>query len=130
MNPDVRASAHNTKVERLGLGYLRHFDLVIAGLDNREARLWVGTSCRKLRHDLGRRRHRRTSRTCPRVRRVHGHYVPCFPVDTDANRPCTSKHNHRIREIAAIQVQEAVKLLVGRDDLVAAKTKPWSAPAR
>jgi adenylyltransferase/sulfurtransferase len=48
LNPDVTATAHTSRVERLGLGYLRRFDLVIAGLDSREARLWVGSSCRKL----------------------------------------------------------------------------------
>ena len=32
----------------LGDGYLANFDLVLAGLDNREARVWLSASCRRV----------------------------------------------------------------------------------
>ena len=135
MNPDVRATARSTKVERLGLGYLRHFDLVIAGLDNREARLWVGTSCRKLGMtwvDGAIEGLRGLVRVFPPT----GACYECTLGEADRailsnRRSCALLSVEQMQTghvptnattasvIAAIQVQEAVKLLVGRDDLVA-----------
>ena len=48
MNPDVTAVGSVEDVKRLGLGFISAFDLVVAGLDNREARLWINQACRKL----------------------------------------------------------------------------------
>ena len=135
MNPDVRTRSHHTKVERLGLGYLRHFDLVIAGLDSREARLWVGTACRKLGKtwiDGAIEGLRGLARVFPPT----GACYECTLGEADrailsSRRSCALLSVAEMRTghvptnattasvIAAVQVQEAVKLLVGRDDLVA-----------
>jgi len=48
INPDARAQwFHGDVVHELGLGVYHWADLVIAGLDNREARLWINRCCWK-----------------------------------------------------------------------------------
>jgi adenylyltransferase/sulfurtransferase len=44
----VAVSSRETPVQRLGIAYLRKFDVVIGALDNREARAWVNQACRKI----------------------------------------------------------------------------------
>lgn len=44
----VVVSSHEVPVQRLGIAYLRRFDVVVGALDNREARAWVNQACRKL----------------------------------------------------------------------------------
>lgn len=48
LNPDVQATGLHGSVMAMGLGEVADHDLVVAGLDNREARVWVGRACRKL----------------------------------------------------------------------------------
>lgn len=48
LNPEVSVEGIVGDVRSIGLGRLRHFDLVIGGLDNREARVWTNQACRKL----------------------------------------------------------------------------------
>lgn len=48
LNPDVTAHHIVGDIKQQGLGWVRRFDLVIGGLDNREARVWVNQACRKL----------------------------------------------------------------------------------
>ena len=48
LNPDVEAVGVHGSVMALGLGEVAAHDLVVAGLDNREARVWIGRACRKL----------------------------------------------------------------------------------
>lgn len=48
MNPDVETYAFTVSVQKLGNAFLDQFDLVIAGLDNREARIWLGAALRRL----------------------------------------------------------------------------------
>lgn len=46
INPDIKVQAYNGNViHDLGLGVFRAMDVVICGLDNREARLWVNQCC-------------------------------------------------------------------------------------
>jgi len=135
LNPDVTAVAHTVPVQQLGLGFLNGVDLVIAGLDNREARLWVGQSCRKLGQywvdgaieGL---------RGLVRVFLPEGACYECTLGDMDRKimaqrRACALLSAEEMEAgkvptnattasiIAAIEVQEAVKLLVGRSDLLA-----------
>jgi molybdopterin/thiamine biosynthesis adenylyltransferase len=135
LNPDVTAVAHNMAIQQLGLGFLNDVDLVIAGLDSREARLWVGQSCRKLGmywvdgaiEGL---------RGLVRVFLPEGACYECTLGETDRKimaqrRACallsvgemaTGKvptNATTASVIAAIEVQEAVKLIVGRGDLLA-----------
>jgi molybdopterin/thiamine biosynthesis adenylyltransferase len=48
LNPEIEVEAIHGNVMALGLGRVAGFDLVVAGLDNREARLWINRACRKL----------------------------------------------------------------------------------
>lgn len=48
LNPDITTSFYAVPVQKLGNAFLNSFDLVIAGLDNREARIWLGASLRRL----------------------------------------------------------------------------------
>ena len=135
LNPDVTAVAHTVPVQQLGLGFLNDVDLVIAGLDNREARLWVGQSCRKLgQHWVDGAIE--GLRGLARVFLPDGACYECTLGEADRKimaqrRACrlltaeemaggkvpTNATTASI--IAAIEVQEAVKLIVGRDDLLA-----------
>ena len=48
MNPDVETKFYTVPVQKLGNAFFQQFDLVVAGLDNREARIWLGASLRRL----------------------------------------------------------------------------------
>lgn len=49
MNPDVRAKAFVSNIiDDVGLGVFRRMDVVLGGLDNREARLHINQSCYKV----------------------------------------------------------------------------------
>ena len=49
MNPDVRAKAFVSNIiDDVGLGVFRRMDVVLGGLDNREARLAINQSCYKV----------------------------------------------------------------------------------
>lgn len=49
MNPDVKAKAFvNNIIDDVGLGVFRRMDVVLGGLDNREARLSINQSCYKV----------------------------------------------------------------------------------
>lgn len=48
INPDVKMNFYNGNIMNLGLGVFNKFDLIICGLDNREARIFVNQSCRKI----------------------------------------------------------------------------------
>ena len=47
LNPFTKTSFFVTPVQELGDAYLQQFNLIIAGLDNREARVWLGGACRR-----------------------------------------------------------------------------------
>lgn len=48
INKDVNVKYYTGNIFNLGLGVFKEMDLVICGLDNREARLFVNQSCRKV----------------------------------------------------------------------------------
>lgn len=49
INPDVKAKAFNLNIiDDVGLGVFRRMDVVLGGLDNREARLFINQSCYKV----------------------------------------------------------------------------------
>jgi len=48
LNPDVTARSFVCRVQELGSAWLDDYDVVLAGLDSREARLWVNAACRRL----------------------------------------------------------------------------------
>ncbi len=48
LNPEVETIHYTCSVQELGDGFMEQFDLVIAGLDNREARVWLGGALRRV----------------------------------------------------------------------------------
>ena len=47
MNSDVKTSFYTSPIQELGDGFLLQFDLILAGLDNREARVWLGAAAKR-----------------------------------------------------------------------------------
>lgn len=141
INPDVTLRAFVCRVQDLGSGWLRQYDVVVAGLDSREARLWVNAACRRIgmfwidgaieglqglvrvfgpegacyectlgELDLAALSHRRSCAILSPEEIASGH--------TPTNATTASV-------VAAIEVQEAIKLLVDRPDLLALLGRVW-----
>lgn len=141
INPDVTLRAFVTPVQALGSGTLADYDLVIAGLDNREARLWVNGVCRL----LGRYWVDGAIEGLQGLVRVFGPEGPCYectlgdadhqaighrrscallsPGEIASGRTPTNATSASV--VAALEVQEAIKVIVGRTDLVALVGRVW-----
>jgi molybdopterin/thiamine biosynthesis adenylyltransferase len=139
LNPEVTVTAHTGSITAMGLGWLSRFDVVIAGLDNREARLWVNQACRK----LGIPWVDGAIEGLQGVARVFLGEGPCYECtlgEADrrilaARKSCALLSAAEMASgkvpttatsasvIAGIEVQEAVKLLVGRPDLLALRNE-------
>jgi len=142
LNPDISATGHGMAVQRLGIGYLRSFDVVIGALDNREARAWVNQACRK----LGKYWIDGAIEGLRGLVRVFGPEGPCYACTlTEADykqmshrRSCallapeemlsgkTPTNATTAAIVAGVQVQEAIKLLTGNQDLLSVVGKVWS----
>lgn len=48
LNSETKTDFFTTPVQQLGDAYLQRFNLIIAGLDNREARVWLGAAARRV----------------------------------------------------------------------------------
>jgi molybdopterin/thiamine biosynthesis adenylyltransferase len=48
INPGVEIEFYDGNIMNLGLGFFKEFDIIIGGLDNREARLYINQSCWKV----------------------------------------------------------------------------------
>jgi len=48
LNPEITVIGHVGDVTARGLGWFRTFDVVVGGLDNREARVFINQACRKV----------------------------------------------------------------------------------
>lgn len=127
LNPDVRVDAIHGSVMALGLGVVADHDLVVAGLDNREARVWIGRACRK----LGRTWVDGAIEGLRGVARVFGPEGPCYEctlseVDREIlgrRRSCALLSAEEIELgkvpttatsssiIGGVQTQEAIRLL-------------------
>lgn len=135
LNPTIAVTAVNADIRTVGLGFIAGFDLVLGGLDNREARLWINAACRKLGIpwiDGAIEGLRGVARTflpegaCYECtlgeadRAILARRQSCALLSTadmlEGKVPTTATTSS---VIAAIQVQEAVKLLTGRADLLA-----------
>lgn len=142
LNPDVTAIGHDVAVQRLGIGYLRGFDIVIGALDNREARAWVNQACRK----LGMYWIDGAIEGLRGLVRVFGPEGPCYACTlTEADykqmshrRSCALLAPEEILSgktptnattaaiVGGVQVQEAIKFLTGNQDLLSVVGKVWS----
>ncbi|MDQ1306521.1 MAG: sulfur-carrier protein adenylyltransferase/sulfurtransferase [Actinomycetota bacterium] len=141
INPEVTLRAFACRVQELGSGWLRQYDLVIAGLDSREARLWVNAACRR----LGKYWIDGAIEGLQGLVRVFGPGGACYEctlgeVDLAAlshRRSCailspaeiasghTPTNATTASVVAGIEVQEAIKLLVDRPDLLALQGRVW-----
>lgn len=141
INPEVQIVAFTCRVQELGTAFLRKYDLIICGLDNREARLWVNQSARV----LGKYWIDGAIEGLQGLVRVFAPLGACYECtlgDTDRRllshrRSCallapeaiiegkTPTNSTSASVVAAIEVQEAVKILVGREDLIALRAAAW-----
>jgi adenylyltransferase/sulfurtransferase len=141
LNSDVVATAHVMPVQRLGVAYLRKFDVIIGALDNREARAWVNQAARK----LGKYWIDGAIEGLRGLVRTFGPEGSCYACTlTEADyaqmahrRSCallapeemlsgkTPTNATTAGLVAGVQVQEAIKLIVGRVDLLALVGKCW-----
>ena len=141
LNPDVIITPFVRPVQTLGAGSLIDYDMVIAGLDNREARLWLNAACRR----LGKYWIDGAIEGLQGLARVFGPDGPCYectlseadlaqlghrrscallsPEDLALGRTPTNATTASI--IAGVEAQEAIKLLVGRPELLALEGKVW-----
>lgn len=141
MNPDVEVTGWPVRVQHLGSAFLARFDLVLGALDNREARLWVNAACRRLGIDWidG------AIEGLQGLARVFAPSGPCYEctlgevdlANLAHRRSCTLLSAEEMSGgrtptnattaaiVAGVQVQEAVKLLVGRRDLVRLIGRVW-----
>jgi molybdopterin/thiamine biosynthesis adenylyltransferase len=142
LNPDIEAVGHGVAVQRLGVGYLRQFDIVIGALDNREARAWVNQACRK----LGKYWIDGAIEGLRGLVRIFGPEGPCYACTlTEADykqmshrKSCALLAPEEILSgktptnattaaiVAGIQVQEAIKFLTDNQDLMSVIGKVWS----
>ena len=141
LNPEISTDSHVMPVQRLGINYLRQFDIIIGALDNREARAWVNQASRKIGKvwiDAAIEGLRGLVRTFM----TEGACYECTLSDDDYKamshrRSCALLAPHEILGgktptnattagvVAGVQVQEAIKLLVGRQDLMSLSGKVW-----
>lgn len=141
INPDISSEYFTVPVQHLGDVFISKYDLVIAGLDNREARVWLGAALRRMNKNwidgaieglMGK----------VQIFTPEGPCYACGMNDKDwellaKRKSCTLLGKEEILGghtptnattssiIAGIEVQEAIKYLVGRPDLVALENKIW-----
>jgi molybdopterin/thiamine biosynthesis adenylyltransferase len=142
LNPDTLLTGFACRVQDLGVGAFADYDVVLGGLDNREARLWVNQACRKMGIpwvDGAIEGLRGTARVflpasgaCYECtlgegdRAALAHRMSCALLSRsemlEGKTPTTATS---ASVVAAVQAQEAIKLLAGRPDLVALAGKAW-----
>ena len=141
LNPDVTARSFVCRVQELGSAWLDDYDVVIAGLDSREARLWVNAACRRLGKPWidgaieglqGIVRMFDAHGACydctlgEAERAAISHRRSCAllsPEEIVSGRTPTNATTASV--VAALEVQEAIKLIVGRDDLLSLRGRVW-----
>lgn len=141
MNSDVKTEYYTCPIQELGDGFIGQFDLIVAGLDNREARVWLGAAAK------------RTGRVWidGAIEGLMGKVQtfvpdgPCYACtmgdkDWEALTKRLSCKLLGVEEmegghtptnattssiIAGVQAQEAIKYLVGKRDYFAIENKVW-----
>lgn len=142
LNPDCEIGGSMIDVRRLPLGRLARYDVVVGGLDNREARLFVNQACRKLGIPW-------VDGAIEGLRGVAKVFLPdgpCYECTLgEVDRQILSKRKScgllseeelldgkvpttitTAALIAAVQAQETVKLLHGDHDRLALSNQGWN----
>ena len=141
LNSEIETSFYTCPVQELGDAFVADFTLVIAGLDNREARVWLGSAVRRVGKvwiDAAIEGLMGSVQTFT----PDGPCYACSMNDVDwkavaYRRSCKLLGNEEIEAghtptnattssiIAGIQTQEAIKYLVEEPDLYALENKVW-----
>lgn len=141
LNDDVTHRAFTVPVQRLGSAAITEYDLVIGALDNREARLWVSKTVRK----FGGYWIDGAIEGLRGLARMFGPEGPCYActlseadwVQLSHRKSCALLAPEEIQEgktptnattaaiVSGVQVQEAIKFLVGAKDQLALIGKSW-----
>jgi molybdopterin/thiamine biosynthesis adenylyltransferase len=141
MNTDVHTQFFTSPIQELGDAFLLQFDLILAGLDNREARVWLGAAAKRtgkvwidaaIEGLMGKVQTfvpdgpcyactmgdkdwealtKRLSCKLLGVEEMEGGHAPTNATTSSI--------------IAGIQTQEAIKYLVGKKDFYALENKVW-----
>lgn len=137
----VEVVPHTVPIQRLGVGYLNKFDIVLGALDNREARAWVNQACRK----LGLYWLDGAIEGLRGLARMFGPEGACYECTLSENdykqmshrKSCALLAPQDILEgktptnastasiIAAVQVQEAIKYLNGKIESLSLLSRAW-----
>jgi adenylyltransferase/sulfurtransferase len=141
MNSDVQTKAFVCSVQTLGDGSLSDFDLIIAGLDNREARIWLGSAARRVGKTwidgaieglMGKVQTFIPTGPCyactmgEKDWELVAHRKSCTLLGVDEILSGHTPTNATTSSIiAGIQSQEAIKYLVGKSELYAIENKVW-----
>lgn len=141
LNPDCRTVAYVVPIQSLGAAAIAGFDVIIAGLDNMEARLWINRAARRLGKYWidgaieglqGIVRAFPPSGACLECTlgeqdfKALSHRRSCAllsPEELVSGKTPTNSTSASI--VAGIEVQEAVKFLVGRHDLLSLNNRVW-----
>jgi len=141
INPDCKITGYVMSVQAFGSGSLLNYDVLIAGLDNMEARLWLN---RHARH-IGKLWIDGAIEGLQGIVRTFAPEGPCLEctlseqdqINLSHRRSCalltpeelvsgkTPTNSTSASIVAGIEVQEAIKALVGRTDLLALLNKVW-----
>lgn len=141
LNSDIETTFYTCPVQELGDAFIADFTLVIAGLDNREARVWLGSAVRRVGKvwiDAAIEGLMGSVQTFTPT----GPCYACSMSDVDwkivaHRRSCKLLGNEEIEAghtptnattssiIAGIQTQEAIKYLVEESELYALEDKVW-----
>jgi molybdopterin/thiamine biosynthesis adenylyltransferase len=141
LNSEITTKGIVGPVQRLGAAFLRDFDVVVGALDNREARAWVNQAARKLGItwvDAAIEGLRGLVRMFP----PEGACYACTLTESDwkqmaHRKSCALLAPEEILSgktptnattagvVAAVQVQEVIKLLVGSSQLLSLQGRCW-----
>ena len=141
LNPDIKTEYFVLPVQKLGDAFLKDFDLVIAGLDNREARIWLGSAVRRLGKYwidgaieglMGKAQTFTPTGPCyacsmtAKEWEIIAHRRSCALLSKEEMMTGHTPTNATTSSIiAGVQTQEAIKHLAGREDMSALKDKIW-----
>lgn len=141
VNPTIRTRAFVCAVQELGTQWMGQYDVILAGLDSREARLWVNLACRR----MGKAWIDGAIEGLQGLVRMFDAEGPCYDctlgeadrLSMSHRRSCALLSPEQIiggktptnattaSIVAAFEVQEAIKLIVGREDLLSLRGKVW-----
>jgi len=141
VNPTIRSRAFVCSVQELGTAWIGQYDVILAGLDSREARLWVNLACRR----MGKSWIDGAIEGLQGLVRMFDVEGPCYDctlgeadrLSISHRRSCALLSPEQIISgktptnattasvVAAFEVQEAIKLIVGREDLLSLRGKVW-----